>query len=127
MCDKVQTALEVIKTQHTRRNLTKEETLMLFRQVVSDLSKQGEKMTNLEKEVSLIKEEMRGGFDEVNQKLRDVTDLIKELKKPSLLQRILLGENAKYFWITVIVALLILGGLLGVPTTGFNGILGLGG
>lgn len=126
MCDKVQTAIEVIRTQK-RKTLNKEETLMLFTQVVSDLSKQGEKMTNLEKEVTALKEEMRGGFDEVNQKLRDVTDLIMDLKKPSLLQKIVLGENAKYFWFTVIVALLILGGLLGVPATSFNGILGLGG
>lgn len=126
MCDKVQTAIEVIRTQK-RKTLNKEETLMLFTQVVSDLSKQGEKMTNLEKEVTALKEEMRGGFDEVNQKLRDVTDLIRDLKKPSLLQKIVLGENAKYFWFTIIVALLILGGLLGVPATSFNGILGLGG
>lgn len=126
MCDKVQTAIEVIRTQK-RKTLNKEETLMLFTQVVSDLSKQGEKMTNLEKEVTSLKEEMRGGFDEVNQKLRDVTDLIRDLKKPSLLQKIVLGENSKYFWFTIIVALLILGGLLGVPATSFNGILGLGG
>lgn len=126
MCDKVQTAIEVIRTQK-RKTLNKEETLMLFTQVVSDLSKQGDKMTNLEKEVTSLKEEMRGGFDEVNQKLRDVTDLIRDLKKPSLLQKIVLGENAKYFWFTIIVALLILGGLLGVPATSFNGIIGLGG
>lgn len=126
MCENVQTALEVIKTQKNR-TLTKGEIVVLFQQVVSDLSKQGEKMTNLEKEVSSMKEEMRGGFDELNQKLRDVTDLIRELKKPGLFQKIVLGENAKYFWTTVIVALLILGGLLGVPATSFNGILGLGG
>lgn len=126
MCDKVQTAIEVIRTQK-RKTLNKEETLMLFTQVVSDLSKQGEKMTSLEKEVTALKEEVRGGFDEINQKLRDVTDLIRDLKKPSLLQKIVLGENAKYFWFAVIVALLILGGLLGVPATSFNGILGLGG
>lgn len=126
MCDKVRTAIELIKTQK-KRTISKGEIVVLFQQVASDLGKQGERMTNLEKEVSCVKEEMRIGFDEVNKKLRDVTDLIRGLKRESLLQKILLGENAKYFWFAVIITLLIIGGILGVPATGFNGLISLGG
>lgn len=120
MCKSVETALEVIKTQH-KRTLTKGEIVVLFQQVVSDLSKQGEKMNNLEKEVSLLKEEMRAGF-------ADIKKLIEErTKRLSLFEKIMALSTHKYFWITLIIGLLIVGGLLGVPTTGFNGIISLGG
>lgn len=80
MCDKVRTAIEVIKTQK-KRALTKGEIVVLFQQVAADLGKQGERMTNLEKEVSTVKEEMRQGFDEVNQRLNDVMDAIRYKEK----------------------------------------------
>lgn len=119
MCDKVRTALEVIKTQKNK-SLTKGEIVILFQQVVSDLSKQGEKMTNLEKEVSALKEEMRAGF-------ADIKKLIEDKKTMTLFEMIMALSTHKYFWMTLIVFLLLLGGLLGVPTTGFNGLLSLGG
>lgn len=123
MCDKVRTAVEVIKTQK-RKTLSKEETLMLFQKVIEDNTKMGERMTNLEKRMASLEEETRHGFDEANQRLHELAQIMRE---PSLIQKILLGESAKYFWITVIITLLILGGLLGVPTTGFNGLISLGG
>lgn len=123
MCNKIKTAIEIIKTQK-RKTLTKEELLMLFEKVIEDDSRMGERMTNLEKEFAALKEETKNGFDEVNKKLLEIAVLIKE---PSLFQKIVLGQNAKYFWFTVIVGLIILGGLLGVPATSFNGIIGLGG
>lgn len=119
MCDKVRTALEVIKTQKNK-SLTKGEIVILFQQVVSDLSKQGEKMTNLEKEVSALKEEMRAGF-------ADIKKLIEDKKSMTLFEMIMALSTHKYFWMTLMVFLLLLGGLLGVPTTGFNGLLSLGG
>ena len=107
MCDKVQTALEVIKTQK-KQTLTKGEIVMLFQQVVSDLNKQGEKMTNLEKEVSLMKEEMRAGFAEIKK-------LIETEKKHSFWERIpLLKEIPTWFWIILWTVVLIIGALLGV-------------
>lgn len=118
MCDRVRTAIDVIKAQK-RKTLTKEETLMLFQKVMEDSERMGERMTNLEKRMENIETKMEAGF-------KDLRDLILK-KERSLLYKILLGENAKYFWITVIVILLLLGGLLGVPTTGFNGILSIGG
>lgn len=119
MCDKVKTALEVIKTQN-KRALTKGEIVVLFQQVVSDLSKQGEKMTNLEKEVSALKEEMRAGF-------ADIKKLIEESKRMTLFEKIMALSTHKYFWITIIITLLIIGGILGVSPTGFNSIISLGG
>lgn len=118
MCDRVRTAIDVIKAQK-RKTLTKEETLMLFQKVMEDSERMGERMTNLEKRMETIETKMEAGF-------KDLRDLILK-KEHSLLYKILLGENAKYFWITLIVILLLLGGLLGVPTTGFNGILSIGG
>lgn len=119
MCDKVKTALEVIKTQKNK-SLTKGEIVILFQQVVSDLSKQGEKMTSLEKEVSALKDEMRAGF-------ADIKKLIEDSKRMTLFEKIMALSTHKYFWITIIVTLLIIGGVLGVSPSGFSGILGLGG
>lgn len=114
MCDKVQTALELIKTQK-KRALTKEEIVVLFQQVASDLGKQGERMTNLEKEVSSLKEETRHGFDELNQRIHELTELIKNDKKPTFWERIpLLGQIPTWFWIILWTIVLIIGGLLGV-------------
>ena len=119
MCDKVRTAIELIKTQK-KRTISKGEIVVLFQQVASDLGKQGERMTNLEKEVSALKEEMRAGF-------ADIKKLIEDKKRMTLFEMIMALSTHKYFWMTLIVFLLLLGGLLGVPTTGFNGLLSLGG
>lgn len=113
MCNKVQTALEVIKTQK-RKTLTKEETLMLFQQVVSDLSKQGEKMTNLEKEFILLKKETRSGFDEVNQRLSEITELVRNSKKTFWDRIPLLKDIPTWLWVIIWTALIIFGGVLGV-------------
>lgn len=113
MCDKVRTAVEVIKTQK-RKTLTKEETLMLFQKVIEDNSKMGDRMTNLEKEVALLKEETRHGFDEVNQRLHEVMEAIKN-KPKTFWERIpLLKEIPTWFWIILWTIVLIFGALLGV-------------
>ena len=120
MCNNVQTALEVIKTQ-SKRVLTKGEIVVLFQQVVSDLSKQGEKMTNLEKEVSALKDEMRAGF-------ADIKKLIEERnRRLTLFEKIMALSTHKYFWMILGLILLLIGGFFGVSPSSFNGILGLGG
>lgn len=112
MCEKVQTALEMVK-QH--KTLTKGEILMVFQQVVYDLNKQGERMTNLEKEVSSLKEETRHGFDELNLRIHELTELIKNEKKPTFWERIpLLKEIPTWFWIILWTVVIIVGALLGV-------------
>lgn len=120
MCDKVKTALEVIKTQK-KRTLTKGEIVILFQQVVSDLSKQGEKMTNLEKEVSALKDEMRAGF-------ADIKKLIEEKnKRLTLFEKIMALSTHKYFWMILGLVLLLIGGFFGISPSSFSGIIGLGG
>lgn len=112
MCDNVKAALEMVKQ---RKNITKGEIVMIFQQVVNDLNKQGERMTNLEKEVSLLKEETKNGFDEVNQRLFELTELVKNDKKASFWERIpLLKEIPTWFWIILWTVVLIIGALLGV-------------
>lgn len=113
MCDKVRTAIELIKNQN-KKALTKGEIVVLFQQVASDLGKQGERMTNLEKEVALLKEETRHGFDEVNQRLHEVMEAIRN-KPKTFWERIpLLKEIPTWFWIVLWTIVLIFGALLGV-------------
>ena len=119
MCQNVRSAIDVIKIQSNRKTLTRTETIMLFEKVIEDSQKMGDRMTNLEKRMEAIETKMDAGF-------KDLKNLILKRER-GLLYNILLGENAKYFWIAIIVAMLLLGGLLGVPTTGFNGILNIGG
>ena len=67
-------------------------------------------MTNLEKEVSLIKEEMRAGFADIKKLIEDE---IK--KKKTFWEKIpLLKEVPTWFWIILWTALIIFGGLMGV-------------
>ena len=113
MCKNVQTALEVIKTQN-KRTLTKGEIVVLFQQVVSDLTKQGEKMTNLEKELSALKEETRNGFNEVNQRLHDVMEVIQNRPKTFWDRIPLLKDIPTWFWIILWTVVIIIGALLGV-------------
>ena len=113
MCDKVRTAIELIKNQN-KKALTKGEIVVLFQQVASELGKQGERMTNLEKEVALLKEETRHGFDEVNQRLHEVMEAIRN-KPKTFWERIpLLKEIPTWFWIVLWTIVLIFGALLGV-------------
>lgn len=114
MCDKVRTAVEVMKTQR-RKTLSKEETLMLFQKVIEDNMKMGERMTNLEKELSSFKEETRHGLDEVNSRLHELIELVRNDKKPTFWDRIpLLKDIPTWFWIILWTVVLIVGGLLGV-------------
>ena len=119
MCQNVRSAIDVIKVQK-RKTLTKEETLMLFTKVIEDSEKMGERMTNLEKRMEALESKMDAGF-------ADIKKLIEENRPLSLFDKILLLKDQKLFWIFLIVALLILAGLMGVPTTGFNGVLNIGG
>ena len=119
MCQNVRSAIDVIKVQK-RKTLTKEETLMLFTKFIEDSEKMGERMTNLEKRMETLESKMDAGF-------ADIKKLIEENRPLSLFDKIVLLKDQKLFWVFLIVALLVLAGLLGVPTTGFNGILNIGG
>ena len=119
MCDRTRTAIEIIQAQ-PRKTLTKEETLMLFQKVIEDNEKIGARMTNLEKRMENLETKMDAGF-------ADIKKLIEQNKPMTLFDKIMALQAHKMFWITLIVLLLILAGLFGVPVTGFNGILNIGG
>lgn len=119
MCERIKTAIDVIKAQR-RKTLTKEESLMLFEKVIEDNEKMGERMTNLEKRMESLESKMDAGF-------ADIKRLIEANKPLTVFEKIIALKDAKMFWITIIVLLLILAGLFGVPVTGFNGILNIGG
>ena len=110
MCEKVRTAIEVIETQKNKRTLTKGEIVMLFQQVVSDLSKQGEKMTNLEKRMESLESKMDAGFADIKKLIEDERE-----KKKTFWYRIpLLKEIPTWFWIILWTVVIITGALLGV-------------
>lgn len=113
MCDKTKTAIEIIKAQK-RKTLSKEETLMLFQEVIRDNEKMGERMTNLEKTVQEVKQEVSDVKADVRSILLMLEEAKKE-KKSSFWERIpLLKEIPTWFWIILWTALIIFGGVLGV-------------
>lgn len=118
MCDHTKTAIEVIQAQ-PRKTLSKEETLMLFKKVIEDNEKLGGRMTNMEKRLEALETKMEAGF-------KDIKELLE--KRPlTVFEKIVALKDHRMFWITIIVTLLIISALMGVPMTGFNGILNVGG
>ena len=119
MCERTKAAIDILQEQ--KRTLTKGEIVMVFRKVVEDLEKQGDRMTRLEEKVTSLENKVAAGFAEIKAMLEE------QSKKRTLFEEILLLKEHKWFWISLIVTLLILAGLLGVPLTGFNGILTVNG
>lgn len=111
MCDRAKTAIDIIKSQK-KKTLSREETIMLFEKVIEDNEKMGVRMTDVEKRLSSVESK--------------VDKILLILEKPSFLEKIFFGEYARYAWILLIIALLIIGALMGVPLTGFNGIISAG-
>lgn len=89
---------------------------MLFQKVIEDNEKIGKRMDKFDDRLL-----------QVETKIDRALSILEKMERPSLLERIFLSEYAKYAWIFLIVSLLIIAALLGVPTTGFNGILNIGG
>ena len=120
MCEKVQAAIDIVKQS---KNLTKGEIVMVFQQVVYDLNKQGkelesqgERMTNMEKRIESLEVKVESGF-------KRIEDLLMQKKEHGLLYKILLGDNAKYFYFTIMFALAVLAALFGVPASEFKGLI----
>ena len=125
MCDKVQTALDMVKE---RKSLTKGEVIMVFQKVAEDLRAQGERMTNLEKELSAFKEETRHGFDEVNSRLYELIELVKYNKKGSFWDKIpLLKDIPNLAWFLLIIVVCIIGSILGANLDFLTNALHIGG
>ena len=99
MCENVKAALDMIKQK--KSNLTKGEIVVVFQQVVYDLSKQGERMTNLEKNVEEMKSELSNVKTDV-QKILTVVEDLKERKKESFWSKIpLLKEVPTVVWFII--------------------------
>lgn len=114
MCENVKAALEILKQK--KSNLTKGEIVVVFQQVVYDLNKQGERMTNLEKRMTSLEEKTDRGFEKINEKLDTLQRTIdEEKKKPSFWERIpILKEVPTFVWLILWTIVVCVFCLLGV-------------
>lgn len=126
MCEKTKAVLDILETR--KKPLTKGEIMTVFKKVVEDSEKMGVRMTNIEKRMSSLEEKTDNGFKSMSEQFDSIRKLIEEKHRtPTLLETVVALKDHKMFWIFLIVSLLILGSLLGVKTSGFDGILHIGG
>lgn len=126
-------ALEMLKSQPRKGGLTAGQIKLAEAQAADYKSQKGEikmlgeRMTNLEKKMSAMEEEQTRRFDNIEKQMSELKTLIIEHNKRTLIDIILELKDHKYFWLTMIIIILVLAALFGVPVTGFNGILSVGG
>lgn len=126
MCEKTKAVLDILETR--KKPLTKGEIMTVFKKVVEDSEKMGVRMTNIEKRMSSLEEKTDNGFKSMSEQFDSIRKLIEEKHRtPTFLETVVALKDHKMFWIFLIVFLLILGSLLGVKTSGFDGILHIGG
>lgn len=116
MCQNVRSAIDVIKTQSNRKTLTRSETIMLFEKVIEDSKQMGERMTEIEHRVGNIETKLTvvdGKIDNLN------ANIDRLLNKPSIFAT-KLADN-KWFWISIIIFMLLIGSLLGANTDWIKG------
>lgn len=116
MCQNVRSAIDVIKTQTNRKTLNRGETIMLFEKVIEDSQKMGDRMTELEHRVGNIENKLTvvdGKIDNLN------ANIDRLLNKQSIFAT-KLADN-KWFWISIIVLMLLIGSLLGANTDWIKG------
>lgn len=111
MCQNVRSAIDVIKTQSNRKTLNRQETIMLFEKVIEDSKQMGERMTELEHRVGNIESKLTvvdGKIDNLN------ANIDRLLNKQSIFAT-KLADN-KWFWISIIIFMILVGSLLGANT-----------
>ena len=116
MCQSVRSAIDVIKTQSNRKSLTRNEELMIFEKVIEDSKQMGERMTELEHRVGNIESKLTvvdGKIDNLN------ANIDRLLNKQSVFAT-KLADN-KWFWISIIIFMILIGSLLGVNTDWIKG------
>ena len=111
MCQSVRSAIDVIKAQSNRKTLTRTETIMLFEKVIEDSQKVGEKMTEFEQRIGNVENKLTVVDGKIDNLISNVDRL---LNKPSVFET-KLADN-KWFWISIIVLMLLIGSLLGANT-----------
>lgn len=122
MCNRTQTAVEMAKN---KKQLGKGEIVVMFQQVAIDLAKQGDRMSELEKQISDLKEQTNNGFAKTDKVLAVVLERIDELqktidsqKKPTFWEKIpLLKEIPPLGWIALIIVSCLIAALFGVDLT----------
>ena len=116
MCQSVRSAIDVIKAQSNRKTLSRQETIMLFEKVIEDSQKMGDRMTELEHRVGNIENKLTvvdGKIDNLN------ANIDRLLNKQSIFAT-KLADN-KWFWISIIIFMLLIGSLLGANTDWIKG------
>lgn len=116
MCQNVRSAIDVIKAQSNRKTLNRQETIMLFEKVIEDSKQMGERMTELEHRVGNIESKLTvvdGKIDNLN------ANIDRLLNKQSVFAT-KLADN-KWFWISIIIFMILIGSLLGVNTDWIKG------
>ena len=111
MCQNVRSAIDVIKAQSNRKTLSRQETIMLFEKVIEDSQKMGDRRIELEHRVGNIENKLTvvdGKIDNLN------ANIDRLLNKQSIFAT-KLADN-KWFWISIIVLMLLIGSLLGANT-----------
>jgi len=124
MCERTKAAVDMLS--QNKKTITKGEIVMVFRKVIEDSEKMGVRMTEIEKRMGSLEEKVEAGFIGLTSQFNELKRLL-EKKEPTLFEKIMALKDHKLFWVSIIISLLILGGLLGVPTTDFKGILNIGG
>ena len=116
MCQSVRSAIDVIKTQSNLKTLNRQETIMLFEKVIEDSKHMGDRMTELEHRVGNIENKLTvvdGKIDNLN------ANIDRLLNKQSVFAT-KLADN-KWFWISIIVLMILIGSLLGANTDWIKG------
>lgn len=122
MCDRIQTAVEVIKTQK-RKTLTKEESLVLFEKVIEDNNKIGDRMKNLEKAV----DELKNDVSYVKGDVKLIKEMMEHRRRTFWDKIPLLKDLPTLFWITVIFFVGCLFSQLGANMSWVNNVFTFGG
>lgn len=118
-------ALEMLKAQPRKGGLSTGQIKLAeaqaadFKSQKGEIKMLGERMTNVEKRLETLENTVVTGFAEIKK-------ILEENKKPrTLFEKIVALQDHKYFWITTIIGILVLAGLLGVPLTEFKGVFGI--
>ena len=118
-------ALEMLKAQPRKGGLSTGQIKLAeaqaadFKSQKGEIKMLGERMTNVEKRLETLENTVVTGFAELKK-------MLEEHNKPrTLFEKIVALQDHKYFWITIIITVLALAGLLGVPLTEFKGVFGI--
>lgn len=121
MCEQTRAALSAVKSLPRNGGLSKV-SVMLIENIIKDNEKMGERMTEIEKRVGSLEHKVDVGFAGLSAQMEEIKKIIQN-KEPTFYEKLLSFKDYKYFWITLIIIVLLIGALLGVAPSLFHGIL----